>query len=357
MRWISLLATVIASRTRSATVPVSRSRRARSMPHRDVRGLAAGRLPAHTVDDDEQAAGDVDVEPILVDLALQAGMRVAGRSHRADGLHDALTVAARRETLHPDERRDEADEQRQHQESRPEKPRHHPTLRNSRKTVSARPIRATSGSAVSAPFSRLVPLLSSNPRGTWRPFSVVPSVLRSIRKNAPVSGSRRMRTCSRDTSGEAVDANVDWIGDAAAADRDGILRHVKGVIARTRPDKRSVRAPAATRCPRCSVCSRARGPLSGGVNRRDSAGTLADAKIGPRRQDQLGIDEQVAFVHLAVRIGQETPPASRRSRCGTYGPAAPAAEPAEQTPHRRSAIQSAPALRPARAASVPAESG
>src|SRR5207247_7070180 len=104
----------------------------------------------------------------------------------------------------PDKRSDEASEQRQDDESRPQEPHHHPTLRNSRKTVSARPIRAASGSAVSAPFSRFVPWLSSKPRGTWRPFSVVPSVLRSMRKNAPLFGSRRMRTCSRETSGDAV---------------------------------------------------------------------------------------------------------------------------------------------------------
>src|SRR5438067_1977046 len=101
----------------------------------------------------------------------------------------------------PDERADEADEQRQDEEARPEEPCHHPTLRNSRKTMSASPIRAASGRAVSAPFSRLVPRPSSKPRGTWRPFSVVPSVLRSMRKNAPLFESRRMRTCSRETSG------------------------------------------------------------------------------------------------------------------------------------------------------------
>ena len=42
-----------------------------------------------------------------------------------------------------------------------------------------------------------------------------------------------------------------------------------------------------------------------GVDRRDSAGSLADAEIGPRRQHELGIDEQIALVHVAVRVGQE----------------------------------------------------
>jgi hypothetical protein len=60
--------------------------------HRDVRGLAAGSLAADAVDNDEQAAGDVVVEPVLVDLALQAGVRVACGFHRGDDLHDALNV-------------------------------------------------------------------------------------------------------------------------------------------------------------------------------------------------------------------------------------------------------------------------
>ena len=45
---------------------------------RDVGGLAAGRLPANAVDDDEQTARLVDVEAILVDLTLKAGIGAAG---------------------------------------------------------------------------------------------------------------------------------------------------------------------------------------------------------------------------------------------------------------------------------------
>src|SRR5215204_3156170 len=84
--------------------------------------------------------------------------------------------------LQPDEGGDEAGEKGEHQKPRPQEPRHHQTLWNSRKTTSARPIRAVSGSAVSAPLARLPPSLSSKPRGTCRPFSVVPRVLRSMRK-------------------------------------------------------------------------------------------------------------------------------------------------------------------------------
>ena len=52
--------------------------------HRRVGGLAAGRLPADPVDDHEEPAREVNVEPILVDLALQPRIGLAGRSHGRD---------------------------------------------------------------------------------------------------------------------------------------------------------------------------------------------------------------------------------------------------------------------------------
>ena len=55
-RWISLLATAIASRTRSATGPGLALEPLAQHAQRDVGGLAAGRLAADAVDDDEQAA-------------------------------------------------------------------------------------------------------------------------------------------------------------------------------------------------------------------------------------------------------------------------------------------------------------
>src|SRR5262249_55992781 len=63
--------------------------------HREIRRLPARGLATDAVDDDEQPAGGVDVEAILVDLALQARMRVAGGSYRADRLHDAVNAPAR----------------------------------------------------------------------------------------------------------------------------------------------------------------------------------------------------------------------------------------------------------------------
>src|SRR5207302_4882596 len=65
-------------------------------PHREVRGFPAGRLPADTIDDDEESTNDVDVKPVLVDLALQARIRLAGGSHGTDRLHDAINARLRR---------------------------------------------------------------------------------------------------------------------------------------------------------------------------------------------------------------------------------------------------------------------
>ncbi len=50
---------------------------------RDVGGLSTRGLTTNPVDDNEQAARDVDVEPILVDIPLQSGIGVACRSQRA----------------------------------------------------------------------------------------------------------------------------------------------------------------------------------------------------------------------------------------------------------------------------------
>src|SRR5688572_4422464 len=56
---------------------------------RHVGRLATGGLSAHTVDDDEQAARFVNVEAILVDLTLAAGVGGAGGGNRAEGWHMA----------------------------------------------------------------------------------------------------------------------------------------------------------------------------------------------------------------------------------------------------------------------------
>ena len=77
-----MLATAIASRTRS----VDRSRLALEAfaQHRegDIRGLPAGGLATDAVDHDEQAAPLVDVESILVHLALETGVGPTSRGDR-----------------------------------------------------------------------------------------------------------------------------------------------------------------------------------------------------------------------------------------------------------------------------------
>ena len=83
-----MFAPAMASRSRDGIEPFSRSSRARRADRR-VGGLAAGGLTADAVDDDEQAACGVDVEAVLVDLAAQAGIGVAGGVQRPDRVHGA----------------------------------------------------------------------------------------------------------------------------------------------------------------------------------------------------------------------------------------------------------------------------
>ena len=76
--------------------------------------------------------------------------------------------------------------------------------RTRRNTVSARPMREPLGQRR---FDAVLALRAVRPRrspsgGAVR-SRVVPSVLRSMMKNAPDCGSRRMRACSRETSTEA----------------------------------------------------------------------------------------------------------------------------------------------------------
>src|SRR5688572_19258817 len=75
---------------------------------RNVGGLAAGRLSADAVDDDEQTARLVGVEAILVDLTLKAGIGGAGSRDGAVRRHPgcrcgALSAATR---LRPQPRRE-----------------------------------------------------------------------------------------------------------------------------------------------------------------------------------------------------------------------------------------------------------
>src|SRR3954454_9614457 len=57
--------------------------------HGSVGGFPSRGLSADPVDDHEQPAGDVDMEPILVDLALPTGVARARGSQDADGCHRA----------------------------------------------------------------------------------------------------------------------------------------------------------------------------------------------------------------------------------------------------------------------------
>src|SRR5207302_7982672 len=113
---------------------------------------------------------------------------------------DSLRLA--RTVTDPQVQRHENAARHEKKEPNPQQQGDHRRFRKSRNTVSASPIFAMSGNSVSDPFSRLVPSTSSYPLGTWRPFNVVPSELRSIRKNRSVAGSLRMRACSRETSGD-----------------------------------------------------------------------------------------------------------------------------------------------------------
>ena len=57
--------------------------------HRGVCGSSAGSLTSNAVDHHEKTAREVDVEPVLVHLALETGIGVACRTQRAHGFHQA----------------------------------------------------------------------------------------------------------------------------------------------------------------------------------------------------------------------------------------------------------------------------
>src|SRR5262245_48164607 len=61
---------------------------------RERGGFAAGGLPAHAVDDHEQAAGRVHVESILVVFALQPGVGAAGSPQGGRAQGDVVHGAA-----------------------------------------------------------------------------------------------------------------------------------------------------------------------------------------------------------------------------------------------------------------------
>jgi hypothetical protein len=175
---------VVRDRDRFAQAPRDRSGLALEARPQHADGgigrLAAGRLTADAVDDHEEPAGHVDVVSIFVDLALQPRMglarglerphrrrwpgghgvspryavhtytptsasRIAAKNGRAQS-SAVIMYAIRLVLLRPIS---------QHQSCSAQ------FAPNCRNTVSARPIVAGEGSAVSAPFSRFVPSTSS----------------------------------------------------------------------------------------------------------------------------------------------------------------------------------------------------
>ena len=121
---------------------------------RHVGGLATCLLAADAIDEDQKAAGHVEMEPILVDFASKPGVGAARRRQSADRLHEGVDVRSTpllfaRSSSDPHVGDDESHEHGQKNRAGPEQQRHQSTFRNSRKTVSARPIRAVSGSIVS----------------------------------------------------------------------------------------------------------------------------------------------------------------------------------------------------------------
>ena len=66
-----------------------------------------------------------------------------------------------------------------------------------------------------------------------------------------------------------------------------------------------------------------------GVHGRDAARALADAQLGPRRQHQLGIDEQVAFVRCSPSGSGRNSTCQSRRRCRSAASACPG-EPVER---------------------------
>ena len=131
--------------------------------HRNLRRLLARGLPADAIHHQEDAALRVHVERVLVVAPHAAGV---ARPRAPDlGLNHSMCFGT------------------------------------PGKTTPARPMRARAGTGVSRLRSRFSPPSISMLHGAFSPSIVVPSWLRSFRKNCPLAGSRRRRKCSRETSG------------------------------------------------------------------------------------------------------------------------------------------------------------
>ena len=67
-------------------------------------------------------------------------------------------------------------------------------------------------------------------RPTGFPFTAVPNWLTSSIVKRPVSASRRMRQCSRDTSGRVSSLTIHPVRSAAASDHHLVLRHLECLL-------------------------------------------------------------------------------------------------------------------------------
>jgi hypothetical protein len=102
-------------------------------PDGNVGGPATGRLSANAIDDDEDAAGEVDVEAILVDGALAADIAQPGRPQprgRSSGrsIRDTFRQFDRHLILvlprRPEERDDHRGQRDLHEQTGPQQARH-----------------------------------------------------------------------------------------------------------------------------------------------------------------------------------------------------------------------------------------
>ena len=129
---------------------------------RDVGGLAAGGLAADAVDDHEQAARDVDVNAILVDLPLQAGIGLAGRRSACWSVRIASVTSRRASETRSRGRTITSPPQSARKRNRAHKSNAIIGPSGTRETPCPPALSSrVSGSAVSTPFSRLVPSTSS----------------------------------------------------------------------------------------------------------------------------------------------------------------------------------------------------
>ena len=183
---------------------------------RGVGRLLARRLAADAVDDAEESARRVEVEAILVDVALQARSGScpprSGPCWLASRCYSRLVAADQHEE--PGRR----EERNQQHEPEPEEEGRHGDVSGPRARTSDRRCRQDQSARRSAARTFVLP------SAIGCPLSVVPSELRSTTKNGRTAGRAGCAECSRETSTGAVDPHIDGVRDAAAADGHGVAQ-------------------------------------------------------------------------------------------------------------------------------------